>query len=358
MSLARAFVFALVVTLVAPQAFAQDDLLVPVPKTRSKSGKKHGKRSATAKKGKAPAQEDDLLVPAPAQKSATAKKSGTATQEDDLLVPAPSGPATASDEDLIVPLGPGKTELLVRLGGGVKGAHLFVDNKDVGTLPMTTGLLMTPGEHTVVVRRLGFSDYTRRVKIQKGKAADIGVTLEAVAGVVTVTSDVPGATVAINGQPKGPAPVANLVLKPGQYDIVVSKEGFEPETKSLAVKAGKDYVVTANLRPAEPPKPPVVASVDRPVVRPEHPEKPVLTPPVTSVKSSPVPLTQQEKPAVSTSQPWYKRWYVWAGVGLVAAATVGTVAATQGGSAKPLTPDFVCGGSCDGTINGIRAPAR
>lgn len=353
MSFARAFVFALVVTLVAPQAFAQDDILVPTPKSKSKAGKKHASKKS-AKKGGAAAHEDDLLVPAPAQKSATAKKGGTAPQEDDLLVPAPSKPATASDDDLIVPLGPGKTELLVRVGGGVKGAHLFVDNKDMGTLPMTTGLLMTPGEHTVSVRRLGFSDYTRRVTIQKGKAAEVAVTLEAVAGVVTVSSDVAGASVSINGQPKGPAPAANLVLKPGQYEIVVSKEGFEPETKSLAVKAGKDYVITASLRPAEPPKPPVVASVDRP----QRPEKPVLMPTDSGVKSSSIPLTQ-EKPAVSTSQPWYKRWYVWAGVGLVAAAAVGTVAVTQGGSAKPLTPDFVCGGvPCDGTINGIRAPAR
>jgi hypothetical protein len=37
---------------------------------------------------------------------------------------------------------------------------------------------------------------------------------------------------------------------------------------------------------------------------------------------------------------------------------VGTVVATQGG-VKPLTAGDVCGGSCDGTINGVvRLPAR
>jgi hypothetical protein len=236
----------------------------------------------------------------------------------------------------------------VKLAGGVKGAHLFVDNKDMGALPMASALPMTAGEHTVAVRRLGFSDFTRRVTIQQGKPSELAVALEAVAGVVTVTADVAGASVSINGQAKGQAPLANVVLKPGSYEIVVSKDGFQPETKSLAVKAGKDYAVTVSLRPAEATKPPVVATADRP-------ERPVLTPNDPGVKNS-NPLTQ-EKPEVSTSSPWYKRWYVWAGVAVVAAATVGTVAATQGGSAKPLTPDFVCGGACDGTINGI-VPAR
>ncbi|MFL5348493.1 MAG: PEGA domain-containing protein [Hyalangium sp.] len=364
MSFARAFVFALLVTLVAPQAFAQDDLIVPLPKkTKTRSGKKRApaKRGATAKKSEAAAPEgDDLFVPIPSKKGATAKKPAAAAPEgDDLFVPIPSkkgatakGPDQApADDDLIVPIEPGKTGLLVRLSGGVKGAHLFVDNKDMGTLPMASALPASAGEHTVSIRRLGFSDFTRRVTVQRGKSAEVEVTLEAVAGVVTVTADVAGANVTLNGQPKGQAPVANLLLKPGSYEIVVSKEGFQPETKSLAVKAGKDYTVAASLRPAEVIKPTVVASVDRP-------EKPVLTPSDSGVKSPPVPLTP-EKPAVSTSSPWYKRWYVWAGVGVVAAAAVGTVAATQGGSAKPLTPDFVCGGACDGTINGIvRAGGR
>ncbi len=360
MSFSRAFVFALVVALAAPQAFAQDDLIVPLPKTKSKSGKKRASSKKTAaKKSGAAAQEDDLIVPIPSQKPATASKSGGAAQEDDLIVPIPSQkPATAkrpaavpAEDDLIVPIEAGKSELLVRLSGGVKGARLFVDNKDVGPLPMSSALPLSAGEHTMVVRRLGFSDFTRRVTIHQGKPSEVSVTLEAFAGVVTVTADVAGASVTVNGQARGQVPLANALLKPGSYEIVVSKEGFLPETKSLAVKAGKDYTVAASLRPAEIVKPPVVASADRP-------ERPALTPNDSGVKNSSIPLTP-EKPAVSTSSPWYKRWYVWAGVAVVAAATVGTVAATQGGPAKPLTSDIVCGGACDGTINGIvRAGGR
>jgi hypothetical protein len=143
-----------------------------------------------------------------------------------------------------------------------------------------------------------------------------------------------------------------VVLKPGSYEIVVSKEGFQPETKSISVKAGKDYTVATNLRPSDGSKPTAVASADRP-------ERPVLTPTDPALSGNPqIPLTQEE-PEVGTSKPWFKRWYVWAGVTVVAAAAVGTVVATQGGAAKPLTAVDVCGGQCDGTINGVvRAGGR
>jgi hypothetical protein len=355
MSSHRAAVLALVAALVAPPSFAQD-LDVPMPsvgKTKSKAGK----RRTSAKKGaskKPVAAEDDLDVPLPSSKPSTAKKPAPVGDDLDVPLPSPSSkPATAKkpvpsvDDDLIPTVG--KAELVVKLSGGIKGARLLVDNKDVGALPLSGPLQVDTGEHTVVVRRPGYADFSRRVTIQQGKPAEVSVALEAVAGVVTVTADVAGAKASINGQDKGPLPINGLVLKPGSYEIVVSKEGYQPETKNLGVRAGKDYTVAVNLRPSATP-PTVVAGTDAPT-------NPVLTPPPPAVATGPqIPL--KEEPEVSTSQPWFKRWYVWAGVGVVAAAAAGAVVATQGGATTPLTADRVCGGPCDGTINGIRAGAR
>ncbi|WP_224244080.1 PEGA domain-containing protein [Hyalangium gracile] len=340
MSFSRAFVFALVATLVAPPALAQDDLFVPLPnegKTKPKASKRRPPaKKATAKKSEPAPADDDLFVPIPSNNPSPANNKKPATAKK----PPEQAPA---DDDLVVPIAPTKTEMLVKLGGGIKGARLFVDNKDMGPLPMSAPISIDTGEHTIVVRRPGFADFNRRVTVQQGKPWELPVTLEAVAGVVTVTSDVPGASVAINGQTRGQVPLSSLVLKPGSYEIVVSKEGFEPETKSLSVKAGKDYTVTTSLRPSE--KPTAVASSDRP-------ERPVLTPTDSGVDTSPrIPLTDEE-PEVSTSSPWYKRWYVWAGVGVLTAAAAGAVVATQGGGAKPLSADTVCNGPCDATING------
>jgi hypothetical protein len=367
MSPHRAAVFALVAALVAPQSFAQDDIFVPIQKKEGGKTKKSSKRKSSSKKATvkkppaAAAPEDDLIVPIEPARPATAEK--PEPTEDDLIVPMPSGPkkpatakkpppaSTPAEDDLIVPITPGKSELLVKLSGGVKGARLFVDNKEVGSLPLSAPLQVEAGEHTLVVRRPGYAEFSRRVTAQEGKPVEVNVALEAVAGVVSVVADVAGATVTINGQPRGEVPLNGLLLKPGSYDIVVSAPGFTPEPKSLAVRAGRDYTVTANLRPAESSTSSVVATADRP-------QQPVLTPKTPAVSETPsIPLTREE-PVASVSQPWFKRWYVWAGVGaVVTAATVGTVMATRTPAPLDLRADpdnSVCGGGtgCDAILNG------
>lgn len=337
MSLARAAVLSLVVALGAPQAVAQD-LDIPMPNAgapkKSKASKRRGSKKATAKKpaAAAPSEELELDVPLPGRKPATANKA------------EPVG----LDEDLIPTVG--KSELVVKLGGGIKGARLFVDNKDMGTLPLSAPLQVEPGAHSIIVRKPGFADFSSRFTARKGKATEVNVTLEAVAGLVSVTSEVPGATVSINGQPRGQVPLQGMVLKPGTYEIVVSKEGYEPDKRSILVKVGREQTVAASLKPLAPSQPVAVASTDRPQQPVLTPSEPAVTPPQSN------PLSQ-EVPQVAEGKPWFKRWYVWAGVGVVAAAATGAAVAAQG--SKPLTADAVCGGPCDGTINGItRARAR
>jgi hypothetical protein len=314
MSHRRVAVFALVAALMAPQAFAQDDdLLVPIeaekpgPKSKSKTTKKRPKKQGSSKKP----------TPAP------------------VAEPAP----TPVEDDLVVPIAPAKTELLVKVLGGVKGARLFVDNKDMGTVP-GAALTVEPGEHTVVVRRPGFAEFSRRITVEEGKTHEVPVALDAVAGVVAVNADVPNAKVTIDGQGRGQVPLAGIELKPGSHEIVVSREGFEPEVNKLAIRAGRDYTVNAHLKPL------AVARTDRP----EREDEPNIIP---KPRDEPVvPMDEPEPTVVSESRPWYKRWYVWAGVGaVVAAAAAGTVVATQGNPADPLRPDDVCGRTCDGVLN-------
>jgi hypothetical protein len=321
MSLRRAAVFALVTALMAPQAFAQDDLFAPL---EPQEGAKSKKKSSKAKAPKKPA--------AKTGKASTAKKS--------------QAPAPAEDE-LFMPMMPTKTQFLVKLSGEVKGARLFIDNKPAGTLPLSAPIELEAGEYTVSVRRPGFTDFSRRVMLEAGKPAEVAVTLEAVAGVLSVSADVSGASVAIDGQPRGQVPLTGILLKPGSHEVVVTAEGYEPNLKALDIRAGRDYTVAANMKPA------MVSSSA--VAHNDTPQNTNLLPPDSSGKLGPkVPPLTPDEPEVRGSQPWFKRWYVWAGVGaVVTAAAVGTVVATQGGAATPLSPETVCGGACDGTINGI-----
>jgi hypothetical protein len=304
-----------------------DDMLAPLT---SSKGKGKGKGKATTRTPKTP-------KTAKTAKGSTAKGSKTGRGKggkQQLATPEPEPqaqptPAAPADE-LLAPLVK-KTELLVKLNAPVRGARLFVDDKDLGPIPKT-GIEVTPGEHTVVVRRMGYRDFSRRVTAAEGESTEVGVLLEATVAFVSVKADVPGSRVLINGEDKGTVPLDGVMLPPGTHDIVVQREGFRPETQRIAVRAGKEYTVDVNLRPE------AVASAD-------EPRKPHLTP---STTQSPSPLTQQT-PSVSSDTPLTKRWYFWAGVGaVVTAAAVGTVVAT---SSQPLDPNKVCGGTCDGVIN-------
>ncbi|WP_146210076.1 PEGA domain-containing protein [Vitiosangium sp. GDMCC 1.1324] len=318
MLLRRAFLIALVLCFAAPSAFAQgmDDLLAPLTPSAKGKGKGKGK-GTTPRAPKTP-------KGAKASKTSKGAKSGKGSKQ---AAPEPEAPAQSQELDLLAPLIK-KTELLVKVNG-VRGARLFVDDKEVG-LVSKGAIEVTPGEHTVAVRRAGYRDFSRRITAPEGELTEVGVMLEATAGFVSVKADVAGARVLINGEDKGVVPLDSVMLPAGSYEIVVQREGFRRESQRIAVRAGKEYTVDVNLRPE------TLAQADQP-------RAPNLTP---SSTSTPSPLTQ-ETPAVASSTPLTKRWYFWAGVGAVVAGTaVGVALASQ-----PLNPDKVCSGVCDGVIN-------
>ncbi|WNG20049.1 PEGA domain-containing protein [Cystobacter fuscus] len=300
----RVHLIALVFCLIAPRAFAQgdDDLLAPLtpsaPATKGKTTK--AKKPTKAAKGKKPG------------------KAAEAEQDDEA--------------DMLAPLVK-KTELLVKFNGGTRGTRLLVDEKDLGPVSKNP-VEVDEGEHTVVVRKPGYRDFSKRLTFKAGERTEVAVSLEATAGFVSVKADIAGARVLVDGEERGRTPLEDLLLSAGSHEIVVEQEGFRPESQRIAVRAGKEYTVNFNLRPGA-------------LAKTDEPRAPVLTP---SAVAEPTPFTQP--PAeVAASKPLTQRWYFWAGVGaVVAAAAVGTVVATS----QPLSADSVCGGVCDGVINDPR----
>ncbi|MFY0529355.1 PEGA domain-containing protein [Archangium gephyra] len=322
MLLRRAFLIALVLCLAAPSSFAQgmDDLLAPL--APSSSGKKGKGKTTQRRTPKAPKK---------APKAAKGGKGAKKGKGAKAPAPEPEDQAQAGGDDLLLAPLVKKTELLVKLNGSSRGARFFLNEQELGAMPKGP-IEVDPGDHVIAVRKPGHRDYSRRITAKEGELTEVGVLLEPTAGFVSVKADVAGARVLINGDDKGVAPLDNLMLPAGSYEIVVQREGFRPESQRIAVRAGKEYTVDVNLRPE------AIAQTDKP-------RNPVLTP---SAVSEPSPLTQQPVAEVS-SRPLTSRWYFWAGVGaVVTAAAVGTVMATQ---QQPLDPDKVCGGICDGVIN-------
>lgn len=279
------------------------------------------------------AQDDDLpSLPSPnkpkpkpkARPKAQPKKQPAASTDDDL----PSLPAQRGD-------------LIVKLATPVKGAKLTIDDRDLGTLPVGPQSL-TAGEHTVTVRRLGYAPFSKKVTVSASKASEVSVSLEASQAVLTVSADVAGAQVFINGRLAGTAPLIELEVPPGNLEIQVKKDGFYDGSQTLSAKAGRDYPIEVKLGA------PIASSVvatksDAPVRRdivPEPTEAPIVGA-ETQVDSAPV----------------YQKWWFWTAVVVVVAgvAVTSIVVANNSGGPAPLTKrDFPCTanmGMCSGWIN-------
>jgi hypothetical protein len=326
MLLRCASLIALLLCLAAPSSYAQgmDDLLAPLAPSAGKKGKGKTTQRRTPKDAKKKPTKEKATK---AGKGAKGKKGKGAK----AVEPEEQEPEQAEGADLLAPLVK-KTELLVKLGGtSSRGARFFLDEQEMGTMPKGP-IEVAPGDHVVAVRKSGYRDFSRRITAKEGELTELSVLLEPTSGFVSVKADVEGARVLINGDDKGMAPLENLMLPAGSYEIVVQRDGFRSESQRIAVRAGKEYNVEVNLRPE------ALAQSDKP-------KAPNLTPSM----SDPSPLTPRPTPAVASASPLTSRWYFWAGVGaVVTAAAVGTVMAT---SQQALDPNKVCGGICDGVIN-------
>ncbi len=210
MSISRALCLAICFSLGASQAFAQvdDDLLSPLtPKTKAKPKAKP--------KPKAPAVKPKTRPPEP---------------EVDLA-----------------PLVPVKGELLVQLSTSARNAKLFVDEQPQGGFP-SKALELNAGEHTIQVKAPGFATWNAKVNVPANKTTEHKVNLTAIAALLSVTTDVPGAEVMVNGRVVGTAPVTDLEVPAGSAELVVRKEGFQSASQTVRLVAGKPTDLNVRLQ--------------------------------------------------------------------------------------------------------------
>ncbi|MBL8957685.1 MAG: PEGA domain-containing protein [Myxococcaceae bacterium] len=276
------------------------------------------------------AQEDDLpaLPTAPKQKPKPRPKARPKTK-----------PAPVADDDLPA-LPTQKGDLLVKLAPAVKGAKLTIDDREIGTLPQGPQTL-TAGEHTVTVRRLGYAPFTKKVTVAANKTSDVNVSLEASAAVLTVSCDVAGAQVFVNGRLAGTAPLIELEVPPGSTEIAVRKDGYYDGSQTLNAKAGRDYPIEVKLGA------PIAATVVA-TNKSDAPVRNDLTP-SSSAGGDPVTATETIEDA-----PVYKKWWFWTAAAVVIAAGVGIgvgVGANSGPAPGVRRSNFDCHPNCDGWIN-------
>ncbi len=126
------------------------------------------------------------------------------------------------------------------------GATVSVDGTVLGATPLHERV--EAGDRVLEIRRRGFKDLSRRLRLTAGEPVDLGsLQLVPVDGRLAVVSDPAGASVTVNGVFRGAAPL-ELDLAPGAtYDVRVSAAGHATFTTDVEIVSGRRSEVRAGL---------------------------------------------------------------------------------------------------------------
>lgn len=126
------------------------------------------------------------------------------------------------------------------------GARVLVDGRDLGPTPLATEL--DAGRHALALVHPQFRRFESQVTVQPGQAQQIGpIELGLPDGRLVVRSNPVGADVSVGGRYRGRTPLV-VNLAPGlPQELLISKAGFAPVTRSASVESGGEQVVAVEL---------------------------------------------------------------------------------------------------------------
>jgi TonB family protein len=117
--------------------------------------------------------------------------------------------------------------------------------------------------HSLVVRREGYRDESRTLKLVSGDNDLVTIVLEPLLGTLTVLPNVTGAEITLRSNDTNlPVTTRNgslesLTLWPGNYELSISKSGYQTATRSIVVKPAQSIYLEPKLDAivAEKPRP-------------------------------------------------------------------------------------------------------
>jgi hypothetical protein len=191
---------------------------------------------------------------------------GTAGSPGARVAPAaPAAPAPGARVAPAAPTAPGR--LLVR--STPSGASVSVDGTPRGETPLTLRDLPL-GTREIVVAEQGYLSESRRVALTESRPSrsiEVRLSRESSAsssttpapagrpavstGELVVESLPPGASVSVNGQPRGTTPLNMAELPPGEYRVTMSMKGYRDFATTVRVVAGERARAAARLTEQE-----------------------------------------------------------------------------------------------------------
>ena len=148
------------------------------------------------------------------------------------------------------------------------GAHILVDGKETGRLTPTK-LVLPAGNHSFSLRRAGYFEYTSQAQLAAGQNAQVEAALKVMGNVdevktagrfnkllgrpkdmasLQIKTRPKGGRVVINGRTMEKNTPAEFFLPPGQYEVVVTVEGYQPLRKTVNLESASKTVVDQALQ--------------------------------------------------------------------------------------------------------------
>jgi hypothetical protein len=95
---------------------------------------------------------------------------------------------------------------------------------------------LTPSRYSLEVQKDGYQSVQTALQVKTGDAQDQKIKLESLAKGIFISSRPPGADVFINGAKQSGQTPVTLPLAPGQYNLVLRLQGYEPYVGGIQVK--------------------------------------------------------------------------------------------------------------------------
>ncbi len=167
--------------------------------------------------------------------------------------PAPAASAPPTGESAVASPEPAPSARL-RVRSQPGGAEVRAGDTLLGTSPLKATL--APGPLRLHLTKAGYAPVALELELRAGKPTDVKVRLERLPpthGRLVLGSMPKGARIVIDGAERGVTP-ATLELLPGGHELRLELSGYQPDLRSVALRAGKTTKVKARLKKVPPPE--------------------------------------------------------------------------------------------------------
>lgn len=140
------------------------------------------------------------------------------------------------------------TRAYIEIKCNIADAEVVIDNKPSGQTPIVELIPVESGQHTIKIRKKGYSEFAEVVKTYQGKVATVKVELLAVAGYLKVnTQDKEKAQVYLDGKFLGETPFEGEIPI-GPHELEVRRLGFYDYRTQFSSVGGEQYPYEAPLQ--------------------------------------------------------------------------------------------------------------